>query len=90
VHVAVWKKGGTTEKDPTMTILNTSNYSVTPISFRRSIRFFIIQLARLLNGWVATAIAQRVRHAQLTVLRSLRDRDLKDIGVYRCVTFDFD
>ena len=47
-------------------------------------RFFILRLARFINGFVANVIAQRERQAQLTVLRSLNDRDLMDIGLYRC------
>jgi uncharacterized protein YjiS (DUF1127 family) len=74
-----------TKKDHAMTMLNnTSSSSVTPAAFRRSVRFFVIRLARLLNGWVAAAIAERERHAQLTVLRALSDRDLKDVGLNRC------
>jgi uncharacterized protein YjiS (DUF1127 family) len=68
-----------------MTMLNnTSNTSVNAFAFRRSARFFIVRLARLLNGWVAAAIAERERHAQLTVLRTFSDRDLKDVGLNRC------
>ena len=68
-----------------MTMLNnTSNTSVNAVAFRRSARFFIVRLARLLNGWVAAAIAERERHAQLTVLRTFSDRDLKDVGLNRC------
>ena len=47
-------------------------------------RFFILRLARFINGFVANVIAQRERQAQLTVLRSLNDRDLMDIGLNRC------
>ena len=47
-------------------------------------RFFILRLARFINGLVANVIAERERQAQLTVLRSLNDRELMDIGLYRC------
>ena len=47
-------------------------------------RFFILRLARFINGFVANVIAQRERQAQLAVLRSLNDRELKDIGLNRC------
>jgi len=78
-------KGDIREKDAAMTMLNnTSSYSVAPVAFRRSMRFFILRLARFINGFVANVIAQRERQAQLTVLRSLNDRDLMDIGLYRC------
>ena len=63
---------------------NTASYSATPVAFRRSMRFFTLRLARFINGFVANMIAQRERHAQLTVLRSLNDRELMDIGLYRC------
>ena len=78
-------KGDITEKDTAMTMLdNTSSYSVTPVAFRRSKRFFILRLARFINGLVANVIAQRKRQAQLAVLRSLNDRELRDIGLNRC------
>lgn len=47
-------------------------------------RFFILRLARFINGFVANVIAQRERQAQLAVLRSLNDRELMDIGLNRC------
>ena len=47
-------------------------------------RFFILRLARFINGFVANVIAQRERQAQLAVLRSLNDRELKDMGLNRC------
>ena len=47
-------------------------------------RFFILRLARFINGFVANVIAERERQAQLTVLRSLNDRELMDIGLNRC------
>ncbi len=79
------RKGDITEKDAAMTMLNnTSNYSVAPVAFRRSMKFFILRLARFINGFVANVIAQRERQAQLAVLRSLNDRELMDIGLNRC------
>ena len=47
-------------------------------------RFFTLRLARFINGLVANVIAERERQAQLTVLRSLNDRELMDIGLNRC------
>ena len=47
-------------------------------------RFFILRLARIINGVVAKVIAERERQAQLTVLRSLNDRQLMDVGLNRC------
>ena len=43
-----------------------------------------MRLARLINGWVAAVIAERERQANLVVLRSLSDRELRDIGLNRC------
>ena len=78
-------KGDITEKDAVMTMLNnTSSFSVTPVTFWRSMRFFIVRLVRLLNGWIAAAIAERERRAQLAFLHSLNDRVLMDIGLNRC------
>jgi uncharacterized protein YjiS (DUF1127 family) len=36
-----------------------------------------------LNRWVAAMIAHREREAARFVVRSLDDRELKDIGIYR-------
>jgi uncharacterized protein YjiS (DUF1127 family) len=47
------------------------------------VRFFILRLARFINRLVAAVIAERERQAQLTILRTLSDRDLKDMGLYR-------
>jgi len=41
-------------------------------------------LARLANGWIAALIAQRQRQANLVILRSLSNRELRDIGLDRC------
>jgi uncharacterized protein YjiS (DUF1127 family) len=84
VHIAVWK-GDITEKDAAMTMLNnTSIYSATPVAFRRSVRFFILRLARFINDFVSNVIARRESQSQLAVLRSLNDRELMDIGLNRC------
>src|SRR5438128_974505 len=63
---------------------NTSSDSVIPVAFKRSLRFFALRLARRINDWVAAAIARRERQTQLTILRSLCDRNLKDFGLNRC------
>ena len=65
-----------------MTILN-SNYSATPPAIRRAFGIFLARLARLINRWVAAVIAHRERQANLVVMRSLSDRELKDIGLHR-------
>jgi uncharacterized protein YjiS (DUF1127 family) len=67
-----------------MTILNShSSYSATPPAIRRAFRIFLARLARLINGWIAAMIAHREYEANLVVLRSLSDRELKDIGLNR-------
>jgi len=45
---------------------------------------FLARIGRLLNSWIAAAIAHRERQAGLVALRHLSDRDLKDIGINRC------
>jgi uncharacterized protein YjiS (DUF1127 family) len=68
----------------TMTILNhTSSYSAAPAGRRRPARFFLRSLARLINGWVARLIAYREYQANLVLLRSLNDRELRDMGLTR-------
>jgi uncharacterized protein YjiS (DUF1127 family) len=67
-----------------MTMLhNASGDSTVAVAFLRSLRFFRIRLARRFNDWVNAVIAHRERHAQLYVLRTLSDRDLKDLGIHR-------
>jgi uncharacterized protein YjiS (DUF1127 family) len=60
-----------------------SDFSSTPTSIRRSIKVFARAIARVANGWIAAIIAQRERQANLTILRSLSDRELRDIGLER-------
>ena len=69
-----------------MTIANdTSIYSsAAPGAFRKTIRKATRRLGRLVNNWIAALIAHREYQAQLTLLRSLTDRELRDIGLDRC------
>jgi uncharacterized protein YjiS (DUF1127 family) len=60
-----------------------SDFSSTQASIRRSIKVFARAIARVANGWIAAVIAQRERQANLTILRSLSDRELRDIGLER-------
>jgi uncharacterized protein YjiS (DUF1127 family) len=62
---------------------HTSSYSATPAVIRRAIRFSLAVLIRLVHGWVAAAIARRERQANLVMLQSLGDRELRDIGLSR-------
>jgi uncharacterized protein YjiS (DUF1127 family) len=74
----------TVSKEITMTMLNnTSSYSATPAAIRRAFGNFATRLGRLTNGWIAAAIAHREYQANLVALRSLSDRDLRDIGLDR-------
>ena len=65
-----------------MTLLNT-NSSYSDPSYIRAIRSFGRGFFKLVNGWVAAILAQRAHQANLTVLRHLDDRQLRDIGIYR-------
>ncbi len=62
---------------------STSYFSAAPSSFRGSLRAFGRSVSRAVNNVIAAIIAQRERQAQLTVLRRLSDRDLRDIGLSR-------
>ena len=66
-----------------MTMLNTTpNYAAPAI--RRGVAVSLARLGRLINRWIAAFIAHRERQANLVALRHLTDRELKDIGIYRC------
>ena len=67
-----------------MTMLhNASDDSTIPVAFLRSLIFFAIWFARRFHDWINAVIAHRERHAQQYVLRTLSDRDLKDLGIHR-------
>jgi uncharacterized protein YjiS (DUF1127 family) len=67
-----------------MSLLNsTSDFSVSPFAIRRSLRAFGRGVFRAINNAVAAVIAQREHQAQLTLLRQLSDRELRDIGLVR-------
>jgi uncharacterized protein YjiS (DUF1127 family) len=67
-----------------MTMLNaTPRDASTPTYIRRRIDILLARIGRLINGWVAAAIARHERKAALYVLRRFSDRELKDIGLYR-------
>ena len=55
----------------------------TPIAVRRSTRLFARGIVRLVNNFVAAIIAQREHQANLTILRTLSDRELRDMGLTR-------
>ena len=67
-----------------MSMLNSiSDFSERPFAIRRSFRAFARNLFRLANNAVAAVIVQRERQASLTILRSMTDRELRDVGVSR-------
>ena len=55
----------------------------TPNAVQRSARLFARSIVRVINNFVAAIIAQREHQANLTVLRKLSDRDLRDMGLAR-------
>jgi uncharacterized protein YjiS (DUF1127 family) len=65
-----------------MTMLNTTP-SDTLTYFRRRIDIRLARIGRLINRWIAAAIARRERQAALYVLHRFSDRELKDIGLCR-------
>ena len=68
----------------TMSMLNsTSDFSASPVAIGRSLRAFGRGVFRVVNNAIAAIIAQREYQAQLTVLRHLSDRELRDVGLSR-------
>ena len=55
----------------------------TPIAVQRSTRLFARGIVRVVNNFVAAIIAQREHQANLTILRTFSDRELRDIGLAR-------
>lgn len=67
-----------------MSLLNhTHDFSSTPSAIRRSLRAFGRSVFRAINNVIAAIIAQREQQANLTVLRKMSDRELRDIGLAR-------
>jgi uncharacterized protein YjiS (DUF1127 family) len=67
-----------------MTLLNTNSVYSDRSRIWATIRSIGKAFFRLANGWVAAFIAQRAHQADLAVLHRLSDRQLRDIGIYRC------
>ena len=77
-------KGRSVERKPfreekSMTMLNTTTRYAAPV-IRRGVAVILARLGR----FVDRVIVHRERQANLVALRHLCDRDLKDIGIYRC------
>jgi len=70
-------------KGKAMTMLNTTPRYAVP-TVRGGFANFLARLGCLVNRAIAAVIAHRERQANLVALRHLSDRDLKDIGIYRC------
>lgn len=67
-----------------MSMLNgTSDFSASPSAIARSLRVFGRSSFRAVNNAIAAIIAQRELQAQMTILRRLSDRELRDIGLSR-------
>jgi uncharacterized protein YjiS (DUF1127 family) len=67
-----------------MSMLNsTSEFSSAPLAIRRSLRVVGRGVWRAINNAIAAIIAQREQQANLTVLRKMSDRELRDIGLAR-------
>jgi uncharacterized protein YjiS (DUF1127 family) len=66
-----------------MTLMTTTTRSHAATTTRRRLSVFMRRLGRLLDGCVASIIAELERRAEIDALRRLSDRQLKDIGLYR-------
>ena len=67
-----------------MTLLNhTTGHTPASATIRASFGYFISRAGQLINRAIAALIAQRERQANLVLLRTLNDRELRDIGLAR-------
>ena len=55
----------------------------TPIAVQTSTKLLARGIVRVVNNFVAAIIAQREHQANLTILRTLSDRELRDMGLTR-------
>jgi uncharacterized protein YjiS (DUF1127 family) len=60
------------------------SHSTAAPAIRRGIGIFLVRFGRLVDRWVAAAIARREHQAALFALRQFTDRELRDIGLNRC------
>jgi uncharacterized protein YjiS (DUF1127 family) len=58
-------------------------YATVASAIQRKARFVLKRMGRLLNYWIAAAIATRARQVDSIFLQHLSDRELRDIGLYR-------
>ena len=66
-----------------MTMPSTTTNAPTSATRRNAI-ILLARLRRVVNVWVAEALAYREREAALCALRQYDDRELRDVGLYRC------
>ncbi len=66
-----------------MSMLNSVSDFSSAHTIRRSIGGFARSVLRLVNTVVAAVIAQRERQATFAILRSMTDRELRDVGISR-------
>jgi uncharacterized protein YjiS (DUF1127 family) len=67
-----------------MTMLNAIPSGATSRTIvRRRAVILLTRIGRLINRWIAAAIARHERQADLFALHQLSDRELKDMGLYR-------
>ena len=72
-------------KEIAMTMPNIiPSHSTAAPAIGRGFYIFLVRLGRLVDRWVAAAIARRERQAALFALRQFSDRELRDIGLNRC------
>jgi uncharacterized protein YjiS (DUF1127 family) len=67
-----------------MTLLNhTTGHTPASATIRSTFGYFISRAGQLIDRAVAAFIAQRERRVNLVLLRTLNDRELRDIGLAR-------
>jgi uncharacterized protein YjiS (DUF1127 family) len=71
------------QRNITMTMISLQPSFLTMPLGRRGVILLMARSRRLLNGFVAAAIARHERRASKAALRHFTDYELKDIGVYR-------
>ena len=66
-----------------MSLLNNTSDLSTSSALARSLRLVRRRTFRAANNAIAAVIAQREHQAQMTILRRMSDRELRDIGLSR-------
>jgi uncharacterized protein YjiS (DUF1127 family) len=65
-------------------IANTPRFAPHAPAIRRGFELRLARLGRRIDRWVAAWVVGRARQVALWELARLSDRELKDIGLYRC------